>query len=191
MPHPSLIAANPLAKNVLIDGNSVALIWTDFANSYSLAGFEMTSGAETQFMSSSSDVFTLIYDDSTDIDGYSILDVARLWDVNINATNVDTLVTLGDVLFGRLLNFKNGNVHIYGALQLHNDVAGYDWHTSYVWFKETASITMHKGSSITASYIQLQSNGAIRTEPGTNITSMLTSSCNMEKENSNLFTCVP
>ena len=76
----------------------------------------MTKGSETQLVSDGHEYFTVMYDDSTEIDPDSIFDVSRLWECSINATNPETQVVFGDVLFGRLLNFKNGHVNIHGAI---------------------------------------------------------------------------
>ena len=67
----------------------------------------------------------------------------------------------------------------------------YIWHTSFVWFREAQSITLHENSKIVASYIQLQADGPITAAAGSNITSLIQNQCNMELKNSHLFSCVP
>lgn len=116
VPHPHHGINTHVASEVLISGRAVAMIYTMHSSAYNLKGLKMTKGSETQLVSNGHEYFTIMYDDSTEIDPDSIFDVSRLWECSINATNPNTKVVFGDVLFGSLLNFKDGHVNIHGAI---------------------------------------------------------------------------
>lgn len=146
-----------LSSQVAIKGNSRALIWTGNSHSFLMDHFTMENGTDVQFMSGSSDPFTLNIGSKVTIESDSHLDFSRLWECKLNATYRYNEVSVGRITYGRILVFNYGNIIVNGKIGLYPGVSQSVWHTSYLWFKETDSIHLTPQAHLVASYIQLHS----------------------------------
>lgn len=99
-----------IAKTVLIDGGADVWIDSHASNWLQFNDLELTGDVTLGIVSSNSDMFTLSLGDNIVISKDSLIDLSRIYNAEINATNWMSEYQLGHVHYAHVLKVHGGHV---------------------------------------------------------------------------------
>lgn len=119
-----------------------------------MTNFYLGSGSEVEFMAgvSTTTGYTIYIGQEVYFGDKSHLDTSMMSLVNINTTNASSVLNVGDITYGKVIVFYNGNINVKGSIRL-AETNQTSAASSYLFFKETSSIHLFENATISAAYI--------------------------------------
>ena len=124
------------------------------------------------------------------MDKESVLDLSRCSQIILNSSG-QTKAHFGNIEFRKVIGIRANHLEISGSIALPPLADPLLKEQSVVLVKIDKSVVFHGTSKIEAGHIMIQNNGTIETQPGFNLTSTINSTCNTDRKQNKLFTCVP
>lgn len=179
-----------LAKTVEIVGQ--ADVWIDStANSWlKFDDLTVTEDAVLGIVASNTQRFTLSLGVLINMSKNATLDLTRIMDVSINATNWWTIYPLGHIRYGRILSMHGGYVSIYGNVSIPDTLDDYLHQNSEVIIN-TESLMLSGNSTLESAAIFAYTVGEMKIEDGYRLVSYVKNTCATTQNTPTMFSCVP
>lgn len=149
----------------------------------------MTENTTLGIVTTNTDNFTLSMGGRISFAETSFVDVSKIDNVNLNATNWWTTYTLGNIMFGHILKLHGGYVTINGNVNV-TDTNHHKRYDSKV-IADTEMLTLTGNAVVESSFFFAHSRGPVRIENGFNLTSIIRQTCSAEYHVPKMFSCVP
>jgi hypothetical protein len=178
-----------IAKHILIDGGADVYIANNHNNWLQVYDLELTEGTTLGVVTSDPDNFTLSMGGRISLADTSFVDLSKINNVNMNATNWWTTYSIGNIMFGHILRLSGGYVTINGNINVtdRNYKSRYDSKL----IANVEMLTLTGNAVVESSFFFAHSRGPINIERGFNITSIISNTCSAEYHVPKMFSCVP